>query len=213
MTHMNAGIREAMIEKALVTSGINERRLVLTQDRANFAEKVRQVLLGLGDVTDAILDERKALIEKWNNHEYNIQYINLYGSSKQSHLDVNLNGMAVDLCFNGASARNGDTPLGKSAEFKRWVSYSRKNIADAALADEFMSLEKRAEDLKGEEQTLRATLTAATKRFRTIEKMKEEWPASAELLPDDLPVVQTGTGVALAVDDLNAICGIPKDKA
>lgn len=212
MTHMNAAIREAMIEKALVTSGINERRLVLTQDRANFAEKVRQVLLGLGEVTDAILDERAALVDSWNAHQYNIQYFNLR-SSKQSYLDVNLNGMAVDLCFNGASARNGDTPLGKSAEFRRWVSYSRKNIADPALADEFMSLEKRGEVLNGEEQTLRSTLTAATKRFRTIEKMKEEWPASAELLPDDLPVVQAGTGVALAVDDLNAICGIPKDKA
>ena len=212
MTHMNAAIREAMIEKALVTSGINERRLVLTQDRANFAEKVRQVLLGLGDVTDAMLDERAALVASWNAHEYNIQYFNLY-SSKDSYLDVNLNGMAIDLCFNGASHRHGDTPLGKSAEFRRWVSYSRKDIADPALADEFMSLEKRGEDLKGEEQTLRSTLTAATKRFRTVEKMKEEWPASAELLPDDLPVVQAGTGVALAVDDLNAICGIPKDKA
>lgn len=212
MTHMNAAIREAMIEKALVTSGINERRLVLTQDRANFAEKVRQVLLGLGDVTDAILDERAALVASWNAHEYNIQYFNLY-SSKGSYLDVNLNGMAIDLCFNGARSRYDDSALGKSAEFIRWVSYSRKDIADPALADEFMALEKRAEDLKGEEQTLRATLTAATKRFRTVEKMKEEWPASAELLPDDLPVVQTGTGVALAVDDLNAICGIPKDKA
>lgn len=212
MTMMNAAIRDAMIEKALVTSGIKARQSKLVKDRAEFAERVRIHVLKLGDVTDAILDERAALIKSWNNHEYNIQHFALY-NSKQSFIDVNLNGMAVDLCFNGDSKRHQDSELGNSGDFKRWVPYSRKNVASQTMADEFMKLEAQQEAINAERQALKDTVGAATRRFRTVEKMLAEWPAAAELLPKDMPSVKTGTGVALSVNDLNAICGIPQGDA
>lgn len=225
---LNTYIRDAMVEKAVQTSGIAEEHRRLVEQRADFAEALRQHALSKAKVTDA--DLRKAiqqLQKDFDSEKPLADFLTVSPSwSSGERANYNLQGMNIYVYMDGrrppkdsCSWNYDKTHLTDGMEKQqkdyfssgyRFVPRRRPDIASPELADEFMSLEAAQKAVDDKETSLRATVGAAVKKFRTVDSMLEQWPEAKDLLPKEL---QPGTGLALSVADLNAICGIPTGDA
>lgn len=224
---LNTYIRDAMVEKAVQTSGIAEEQRRLVEQRADFAEALRQYALSKAKVTDA--DLRKAiqqLQKDFDSEKPLTDFLTVSPSwSSSERANYNLQGMNIFVYMDGRRPEDSrswnydKTHLTDAMEKQqkdylssgyRFVPRSRPDIASAELADEFMALEAAQKAVDDKETSLRATVGAAIKKFRTVDSMLEQWPEAKDLLPKEL---QPGTGLAVSVADLNAICGIPTGDA
>ena len=216
-TRMNAEIRDAMIAKALETSGIAQEQRQLIDDRSAFAWKIRQIELDRLGLTDEALHGIKSKVEELNNRGGSFIGINIYNSSCGNagyHLSANLSGYAVDLYYNGSKCGEdthlNDTvkPVCDGGPFN--FRSGRLNVADMSYRDEFCSMVARQDALIAKQTELTDTLKAKLKSFRTVGALLENWPDAAELLPESLK--EKSRDLALAPETLNAICGIPSGK-
>lgn len=216
-TRMNAEIRDAMIAKALETSGIAPEQRQLIDDRSAFAWKIRQIELDRLGLTDETLHSIKSKVEELNNRSGSFIGINIYNSNcgnAGSYLSANLSGYAVDLYYNGSDCGENthlnDTvkPICDGGPFN--LRSGRINVADVSLRDEFSEMQSRQSTIEAKESELTDTLKAKLKSFRTVGALLENWPEASELLPGSLK--DKGRDLALAPETLNAICGIPSDK-
>ena len=214
---MNAEIRDAMIAKALETSGIAPEQRQLIDDRSAFAWKIRQIELDRLGLTDKTLHSIKSKVEELNNRGGYFIGINIYNSNcgnARSCLSANLSGYAVDLYYNGSycgeDTHLNDTvkPICDGGPFN--LRSRRINFADVSLRDEFCSMVARQDALIAKQTELTDTLKAKLKSFRTVGALLEKWPDAAELLPESLK--EKSRDLALAPETLNAICGIPSGK-
>lgn len=80
--------------------------------------------------------------------------------------------------------------------------------ADHWVMARLQELESEVAAINGEHITLKSTVFATLNKFSTVKKLVAHWPEVEKYIPKDQPV--TGTGVAISVADLNAMCGIPK---
>lgn len=221
---LNTYIRDAMVEKAVQTSGIAEEHHRLVEQRADFAEALRQHALAKAKVTDA--DLRKAVDQLQKDFDSEKPLTNFLSVSPSwsgsERANYNLQGMNIYVYMDGRRSEKSNsyskTHLTASTEERqkdytspnyRFVPRTRPDIASPLLADEFMALQAAQEALDDKEAKLRATVGAVIKKFRTVDSMLEQWPEAKDLLPKEL---QPGTGLAVSVADLNAICGIPTGK-
>lgn len=216
-TRMNAEIRDAMIAKALETSGIAQEQHQLIDDRSAFAWKIRQIELDRLGLTDEALHGIKSKVEELNNRGSSFIGINIYNSicgNAGSHLSANLSGYAVDLYYNGSEfgedTHLNDTvkPSCEGGPFN--FRGGRLSVADISLRDEFSEMQSRQSTIDAKESELTDTLKAKLKSFRTVGALLENWPDAAELLPESLK--EKSRDLALAPETLNAICGIPSGK-
>lgn len=225
---LNTYIRDAMVEKAVQTSGIAEEHRRLVEQRADFAEALRQYALSKAKVTDA--DLRKAiqqLQKDFDSEKPLTDFLTVSPSwSSSERANYNLQGMNIFVYMDGRQAKESGRSWNYDkthltgamqklqedyqAEGYRFVPRGRPDIASTELADEFMALEAAQKAVDDKETSLRATVGAAVKKFRTVDSMLEQWPEAKDLLPKEL---QPGTGLAVSVADLNAICGIPTGDA
>lgn len=222
-TRITAFIRDAMIAKALDTSGINARKKQLIEDRAAFAEDVRQYCLKQSGLTDlAIKTLINATLKTYPAGHKVRDFLNIsMDGCSLKRFNVNLSGMDIYLWLDGRSSdcysynASDDTHLTPVVEAKLkaeefYTPRSRYNVADQKLTDRFIAFGAAKEKIDRDQQGLENTLRATIKRFGTVETMLEAWPQAEELLPAEL---RPSTGLALSTDDLNAICGIPTGKA
>lgn len=215
-TRMTTYIRDCMIEKAVQTSGIADRKHQLVQQRADFAENVRHALLKSAKTNDTEIGAMIGAVKQIVAGNEALQCFINAGINLSTGLafEVNLNGMSIKLWRDGRREVEGAYQPAKTYLTDeavkvegRYIPRSRINLASPELADRFMQLEAAADKVKDDEANLRATLGAAIKRFGTVESMVAQWPESEELLPNEL---KPSTGLAISTTDLNAICGIPK---
>ena len=216
-TRMNAEIRDAMIAKALETSGIAQEQRQLIDDRSAFAWKVRQLEIDRLGLTDEALHGIVKKMENLNGLGGPFIGGNIYFSNchnRVSYLSANLSGYAVDLYYNG-SRTGEDTHLkdtckpacdGGPFNFRG----GRLNVADMAYRDEFSAMVARQDAVSAKKTELESMLKAKLKSFRTVGALLESWPDAAELLPESLK--EKSRDLALAPETLNAICGIPSGK-
>ena len=216
-TRMNAEIRDAMIAKALETSGIAPEQRQLIEDRSAFAWKIRQIELDRLGLTDEALHGIRSKVEELKNRGGSFVVINIYNSScgrAGSCLSANLSGYAVKLYYNGSGCGEdthlNDTvkPICDGGPFN--LLSGRINVADISLRDEFSEMQSRQSTIKAKESELTDTLKAKLKSFRTVGALLENWPDAAELLPESLK--EKSRDLALTPETLNAICGIPSGK-
>lgn len=80
--------------------------------------------------------------------------------------------------------------------------------ADHWVMARLQELESEVAAINGEHITLKSTVFATLNKFTTVKKLVAHWPEVEKYIPKDQPV--TGTGIAISVADLNAMCGIPK---
>lgn len=216
-TRMNAEIRDAMIAKALETSGIAPEQRQLIEDRSAFAWKIRQLELDRLGVTDENIQAIKKHIEKLEDNAGKFLGVNIYQSNCSndgSFLSANLSGFSVSLYYNGSE--NGE-PTHLSDKVKHAYEGGpsnyrggRLNVADIAIRDEFSAMQSRQSKIEAKESELTDTLKAKLKSFRTVGALLENWPEAAKLLPESLK--DKGRDLALSPETLNAICGIPSGK-
>lgn len=224
-TRITAFIRDAMIAKAMDTSGINARKKQLIDDRAALAEDVRQFALRQSGLTDEGIRGIQEKLEKEypsGGHARDFLKVDI---SFQTHqrFNVNLNGMDVYLWLDGrpfeyhAYDEGNNTHLTKGIQDRQkedttaiFVPRQRANIASVELGDRFIKLDAEKELIASKVEQITNTLRATIKKFGTVETMLEAWPEAEELLPKEL---RPSTALAISPDDLNAICGIPTGKA
>lgn len=216
-TRMNAEIRDAMIAKALETSGIAQEKRQLIEDRSAFAWKIRQIELDRLGLTDEALHGIKSKVEELNNRGGSFVGFSIYNSNcshARSYLSANLSGYSVDLYYNGSGCGEdthlNDTvkPICDGGPFN--FRGGRINVADVSLRDEFSEMQSRQDAVSAKQTELTDTLKAKLKSFRTVGALLENWPEAAELLPESMK--EKGRDLALAPETLNAICGIPSGK-
>lgn len=179
-------------------------------------------ILGEYGLTDARLAEIEAQVDelaKEVKHE-GASYVRIDFDSRGYRLDVNLSGQSRYVYRNGVTNDKRYEPLFNEsvAEYDD-TKYSPHTcekdfiVRDPKWREELDAIDQEAAKLREEYNTLKSTLKATISEFTTVEKLLEAWPDAKELIPETTPIAkQPGTGIALSVADLNALCGIPTGK-
>lgn len=219
MARLTAAIRDGIIANAIKTKDFAGRDMAIVQKRADFAERLRLFILGEYGLTDERLAEIKAQVEKLAkevNHE-GANYVRLCFDGCVYRLDVNLSGQFRYVYRNGVTNDKRYEPLFNEsvAEYdeKKYSPHTGEKdfiVCDPKWREELDAIDLEAAQLREEYNTLKSTLKATISGFTTVEKLLEAWPDAKELIPETTPIAkQPGTGIALSVADLNAMCGIP----
>ena len=222
MARLTAAIRDGIIANAIKTKDFAGRDKAIVQKRADFIERLRQVALDAYGLTDARIAKIKSQIEAMQKEaafdEKAFFRVNFDGSNWA--WDVNLGGQRRRLYRDGTYHNGSAQPLfsDSQAEYdkNRYHPHYNENdfiVSDPQWREELDSIDLEAEQLREEYNTLKSTLAATISGFTTVEKLLEAWPDAKELIPATTPIAkQPGTGIALSVADLNAMCGIPSGK-
>lgn len=221
MARLTAAIRDGIIENAIKTKNFAGRDKAIVQKRADFAERLRLFILGAYGLTDARLAEIKMQVEaigeevKFNN----AQYARIWFDGGNYRMDVNLSGQTRNIYRDGqTNDRTCNSLFDNRAEYDKtkYTPHTGEHdfiISDTKWREELDAINKEAVQLRAEYDTLQSTLKATISGFTTVEMLLEAWPDAKELLPTTTPIAkQSGTGIALSVSDLNAMCGIPSGK-
>lgn len=221
MARLTAAIRDGIIANAIKTKDFAGRDKAIVQKRADFAERLRLFILDAYGLTDARLAEIKEQVKAIGEEvTFNgAQYARIWFDGGNYRMDVNLSGQTRNIYRNGqANDRSCDSLFGYKAKFDETkytphVGESDFIVSDPKWREELDAINKEAVQLRAEYDTLQSTLKATISGFTTVEKLLEAWPDAKELIPETTPIAkQPGTGIALSVADLNALCGIPTGK-
>lgn len=212
-------IKNTLIQKLLEASPLFAKARQVVADRAALVEEIRQALLKQYDLTDEKIDELKASIKENGFLAVNV--------SKRDELRVTLKGECRVLKMNGldeSSYRDGKYvgphTLQCLALFnskispdvtKKYVDHNRSYITlnePGKLYDRLSQSDSDIESLSREVVGFRRQVKGALSQVTTVKKLKEVWPEAVPYLPE--LVKQQSTAVALPVETLNAICGLPK---
>lgn len=218
MARLTAAIRDGIIANAIKTKDFAGRDLAIVQKRADFVERLRKYALAQYGLTDARIAEIKESIEAITK-EVTLngnKFIRVDLTASNSVWDVNIAGQTRRLYRNGICGGIA-RPLFDSSEAEydksTYHPHYHENdfiVSDPKWLEELNSIDREAESLREEYNTLQSTLKATISGFTTVEKLLEAWPDAKELIPETTQIAkQPGTGIALSVADLNAMCGIP----
>lgn len=205
MARITAAIRNAIINNAVANKQFKEREQAIYAERAQLAEDVRIASLESVGLTDEKVKKMVKTAKEIQSNLSSVVDIKIY-NEKSYFIQVNLAGQWRNFYFNGEDRYVNaifDEPENVFKIGKDGVSLDR---AYGEQRDEINHCHKL---LREEHEVLIATLTATIKKFSTVEKLVASWPEAEQLLPA-AEVVATGTDVALSVDTLNALCGLPK---
>lgn len=222
MARLTAAIRDGIIANAIKTKDFAGRDMAIVQKRADFAERLRLFILGEYGLTDARLEEIKAQLDelaKEVKHE-GASYVRVCFDGCTYRLDVNLSGQSRYVFRNGHTNDDRYKPLFSRSvaeydktKYSPHTSESDFIVRDPKWREELDAIDQEAAQLRAEYNTLKSTLAATISGFTTVEKLLEAWPDVKELIPETTPIAkQPGSGIALSVADLNALCGIPTGK-
>ena len=205
MARLTASIRNAIINNAVANKQFKEREEAIFAERAQLAEDVRDASLKSAGLTDEKVEEQIKSALRLRKSLRDVCDVNVY-SAKCSHIRVNLAGQQRRFDFNGDVYNI----FGIFGTPDAVLKIGKDDVSlDREYCEQLDEINNRHKKLREEHEVLIATLTATLKKFTTVEKLVASWPEAEQLLPA-AEVVVTGTDVALSVDTLNAICGLPK---
>lgn len=222
MARLTAAIRDGIIANAIKTKDFAGRDMAIVQKRADFAERLRKLALSAYGLTDARIAEIKSQIKAMQDEVTfdDKAFIRIDFSGTSRAWDVNMGGQRRRVYRDGTCQGDTTTPLFNynKAEYDSSLYHPHYNendfiVSDPKWREELDAIDLEAEELREEYNTLKSTLAATISGFTTVEKLLEAWPDAKELIPETTPIAkQAGTGIALSVADLNAMCGIPSGK-
>lgn len=204
-TRLNTPIRQAVVAKALETSGVLEEEKLLIELRAELASKICKYAMDKEGHTEASI---RKLVDNSNESAF----ISI-GTSNARYVSANLNGKSVQLQLNGQKDYRGKShiEIKYPSEGGPLVPYDRVDVSDASYWDDYFSLEQRQTAVEQQRKVIETTVAATLKRVTTVGKLLEVWPAAVDLLPAEY-IESTGTALAIDPKALNALCGIPSNK-
>lgn len=207
MARLTASIRNAIINNAVANKQFKERENVLLAQGASLSENVRLLSIEAAGTTDEEIEKHVRVIEKHGEKLKGVARVTI-DSNARAISAVTPGGERRWFYFSGEISERGFqhfTPV--KSVYK--VTGSREFSIPRSYGEEYDYLYREIKKLHSEHEVLVATLTETLKNFTTVEKLIASWPEAEQLLPA-AEVAATGTDVALSVDTLNAICGLPK---
>ena len=205
MARITAAIRNAIINNAVANKQFKEREQAIYAERAQLAEDLRIASLESVGLTDEKVKKMVKTAKEIQSKLSGVVDVRVYGGNS-AYISANLAGQWRNFYFNGE-----DRNIRAIFDEPENICKIGKDSAslDRAYGEQLDEINNRHKLLREEHEVLVATLTATIKKFNTVEKLVASWPEAEQLLPA-AEVVATGTDVALSVDTLNALCGLPK---
>lgn len=213
-TRLNSNIRDAIVAKALVTSGLVAAQEKVIEDRSAFAEKILAMALEKAGVTQEDLRKQyQAAVKLAQAKSGGFIQVNVNIDSS-GYFTAGINGQVRSFYLNGGKGYGEKTHIfvKKPEDGGPFIPKDRPLFQDNALMDELSELDMRDKELAERRKELQDVVRASVSKAGTVGSLLKAWPEAAELLPDDYIPVDSGTGLALNPDTLNALCGIPSEK-
>lgn len=212
-------IKSQLTQNLLEGSPLLVKARQVVADRAALIEEIRQALLKQYNLTDAKIDDLKASM-KYEG------FVNIE-TLKRSSLRFSIKGESRDVALDGLDTRYrrdgkhiGDHTLEtlgilgvKIAEpvTSKYVGVENRYLPleqSDDFYDRLIASDTAIDSLYEEAYAFRRQVMGALAQVNTVKKLEEVWPDAVAYLPE--PVKVQSTAVALPVDTLNAICGLPK---
>lgn len=212
-------IKSQLTQNLLEGSPLLAKARQVVADRAALIEEIRQALLKQYNLTDEKIDEIKASMkyEGFVNVE-TLKRSSLRFSIKGECRHLELSGIDDRYYRNSKHIGRHNLETGgvfgvKLAEpvTAKYVGI-QNNYLPVEKADDFydrlIASDEAVNSLYEEAYAFRRQVMGALSQVTTVKKLQEVWPDAVAHLPE--PVQVQSTAVALPVETLNAICGLPK---
>lgn len=226
MSRMTQEIKYQLCANLLKVSPLYQKAKDTLQARADLVERIRQACLTQMKTTDAEIESIVQAVKAIKGIENFVTpciKVSRTATDKVSHVSVGINGQQRDLATNGADRlwhRNRSNHHITDSEYfgksiapervpDRFVPLERVLLIDAdKFHDELCASDVAIASLFDELEAFRLKVMGALKDINTVKQLEKHWPDAVDYLPEI--VKPTKKEIALSVDTLNAICGIPK---
>lgn len=226
MSRLTQEIKKDLCANLLKVSPLYQKAKDTLQKRADLVERIRQACLAQMKTTDAEIESIVQAVKAINGIENFVTpciKVCRTATDKVSHVSVGINGQIRDLATNGVDRLwhrdrsnyriTDDAYFGKGVSPDRipdrFVPIDRILLIDAdKFHDELCASDVDVRTLPDELEAFRLKVMGALKDINTVKQLEKHWPDAVEYLPEIAK--PTKKEIALSVDTLNAICGIPK---
>lgn len=216
MPRLNKEVRAKIVENAYLNSSIPAAKKDLTARSMALSEKVR--VDGLETPTldhdlKAAEKEIKLTLKKRGIPDSQAPdklfdrycHVHAYLGSEYV-LSLKLNGQMNEGNYHSPTIIQG----GQLPETKFRGGEAKKYDANHPFTQEYRKLREDALQLREDEKILRNTVQATVDSFNTTEKLLEQWPEAKVLIPKEVEKANAPMPLALQVDVLNKLVGLPK---
>lgn len=212
-------IKDQLTQNLLLSSPLIEKARRVVSQRQSLVEEIRQALLKQYELTDERIGEIKKSITATGFVAVHV--------SQGEVLRVTISGQYRELSLNGLDTRYrhngkhvGSHDLESQLIFgikitedvaEKYVAVDRNYLTlnkPGKLYDRLAVSDYNIDSLYDEVHAFRVQVKGALSSVTTVNKLKEVWPDAVPFLP--LAAKPQSAALALPVDTLNAICGLPK---
>lgn len=226
MTRLTQEIKKELCRNLLEVSPLYQKAKDTLQKRADLVERIRQACLKQMKTSDAEIESIVQAVKSIKGIESFVTplvKVARTATDKASFVSVGINGQSRDLSLHGVDRlweRNRGTHYITDAEYfgngisparipDRFVPLDRILLVKAdKFNDELSASDVDINNLFGELEAFRLKVMGALREINTVKQLEKHWPDAVEYLPEIAKPAKKE--IALSVDTLNAICGIPK---
>lgn len=226
MTRLTQEIKKELCRNLLEVSPLYQKAKDTLQKRADLVERIRQACLKQMKTSDAEIESIVQAVKSIKGIESFVTplvKVARTATDKASFVSVGINGQSRDLSLHGVDRlweRNRGTHYITDAEYfgngisparipDRFVPLDRILLVKAdKFNDELCASDVDINNLFGELESFRLKVMGALREINTVKQLEKHWPDAVEYLPEIAKPAKKE--IALSVDTLNAICGIPK---
>lgn len=226
MTRLTQEIKKELCRNLLEVSPLYQKAKDTLQKRADLVERIRQACLKQMKTSDAEIESIVQAVKSIKGIESFVTplvKVARTATDKASFVSVGINGQSRDLSLHGVDRlweRNRGTHYITDAEYfgngisparipDRFVPLDRILLVKAdKFNDELCASDVDINNLFGELEAFRLKVMGALREINTVKQLEKHWPDAVEYLPEIAKPAKKE--IALSVDTLNAICGIPK---
>ena len=226
MSRLTQEIKKELCRNLLEVSPLYQKAKDTLQKRADLVERIRQACLKQMKTSDAEIESIVQAVKAIKGIE---KFVTPYVEVSRTSADmarqvcVGINGQSRDLSLRGVDLlweQNRGTHYITDAEHfgkevapaivpDRFVPLCRVLLVDAdEFHDELCASDVDINNLFGELEAFRLKVMGALREINTVKQLEKHWPEAVEYLPEIAKPAKKE--IALSVDTLNAICGIPK---
>lgn len=219
-------IKRELTKNLLVVSPLYQKVKDTLQSRADLVERIRQACLEQCKTSDEEIASVLKKVKKCGKIEsfaYPGVNANRTSTDRSAGISVGINGQHRELDIRGVDRlwdRNRGTHRITDSQYfgkgvapecvpDRFLPVDRVLLINAdKIHDELCASDVAISELFSELEAFNLKVMGALKQINTVKQLQQHWPDAVDYLPDIVKPVKAE--VALSVDTLNAICGLPK---
>lgn len=226
MSRLTQEIKKDLCRNLLKVSPLYQKAKDTLQKRADLVERIRQACLAQMNTTDAEIESIVQAVKAIKGVASFVTpcvKVSRTAADKTTFVSVGIRGQSRDLSLHGVDRL---WEKNRGTHYITDVEYFGKGVSPARIPDRFVPLERillvdankfhdelcvsdvEIDCLFGELEAFRLKVMGALKDINTVKQLQKHWPDAVEYLPEIVRPAKTE--IAISVDDLNAICGLPK---